>query len=108
MEVFRSQVHPDVLANEIMTFLIVADGDPEPVPLADIKNTLSISQSATSRNINFLGQHGANERAGQHLVMTTENPENRRAKLAILTPKGKSLKRQLENILENGRRYEAA
>lgn len=97
VEAFR-QLNKDILANEMLAFLIVAEKDG--ISMAELKDVLDLSQASASRNVNFLSQHGANEREGLKLVITTENPENRRMKLVHLTPKGKSFKRQIESLLD--------
>jgi DNA-binding MarR family transcriptional regulator len=103
IEAFR-QVNRDILANEILAFLVVAAHDKgdrsSGVPLSEIRHTLGLSNAATSRNVNFLSQHGANERDGAKLVIMIENPENRRERLVYLTPKGKAFKRQLETLID--------
>jgi DNA-binding MarR family transcriptional regulator len=101
IEAFR-QVNRDILANEMVAFLLVAerDRDGSGVPLSEIRDTLGLSTAATSRNVNFLSQHGANDREGAKLVMLVENPENRRQRNVYLTPKGKAFKKQLETLLD--------
>lgn len=97
IEAFR-QLNKDMLANEMMAFLLVAERNG--ISMTELQDVLDLSKAATSRNVNFLSQHGANSRDGLKLVITTENPENRRQKLVHLTPRGKALKRQIESLLD--------
>lgn len=96
VEAFRT-LYRDIMANEILTFLFVAQNDG--LQMSELEGMLGISQAAVSRNVNFLTKHGANARNGLELLQLVEDIENRRRRRIFLTPKGKALVRTLEGLI---------
>src|SRR4051812_48761823 len=85
IEVLR-KLDPEMPAQTAVTFLIVAQ---EPgIGMAELAERLGIAQSSTSRNVAYLSRWRAYEKPGHNLVEASENPQDRRAKVVDLTPKG--------------------
>jgi DNA-binding MarR family transcriptional regulator len=80
----------------IQIFLIVAqDG---PCTFSHIEDRLSLSNSAVSRTIQALGSVSRRGTQGFGLVTIERDPAEGRRYLALLTPRGRALYRQIEAL----------
>ena len=87
LEAFR-QHHRDMLVNEALVFLHVAENDG--MQMSDLQDALGISQAAVSRNVNFLSKHGANTRDDRVVVQPAvrRKPPSAHEDAAALRPQG--------------------
>ena len=97
LEVFR-QLDPEMQAQTMVTFLLVAESDPEPIPMSKLGELSGLAQSSVSRNIASLGAWSRHNRPGLKLVESKEDLFDRRRKLVSLTSSGRRLKEMLENL----------
>jgi len=97
IELFRS-LNPEMQAQMMMTFLLVAAKDPHPVQMATLGEKLAIAQSSVTRNVQALSGTNRQGTRGHGLLHTWVNPENRREKLVELTPHGRRILELLKSI----------
>ena len=83
-------------AHFIQIFLLVAQE--EPIKFLDIEERLGLSNSAVSRTIQALGAVSRKGTQGFGLVTVERDPEEGRRYVALLTPRGRALYRQIEAI----------
>ena len=81
-------IDSDIASQTMAVFLVVAMKGGEGISMQEVKDSLGIAQSSVSRNINLLCKTSRHMKAGHDLLMTYEDPMNRRQKLCRLTPKG--------------------
>lgn len=98
LEVFR-QLDPEMQAQTMITFLLVAMADPDPMPMADLARAAGLAQSSVSRNVSSLGAWSRHKRPGLKLLESTEDLMDRRRKVVSLTPSGRRLKETLESLI---------
>lgn len=99
IELFRS-LNPEMQAQMMLTFLLIASKDPRPVAMSDIGERLAIAQSSVTRNVQALSGTNRHGTRGYGLVHTWVNPENRRQKMVELTPHGRRIVELLKSIGE--------
>lgn len=80
----------------VQVFLVIAQR--QPCTLSEIEQALNLSNSAVSRTVHALGQEHRKGRPGFDLVTLEKDPAEGRRFIALLTPKGKALKRQLDAL----------
>jgi len=88
----------EIQAQTVQTFLAIAMSKKEKVPMADLMETLGVSQASCSRNVAFFTDWTRKKIKGPNLLASKEDPMERRRKLVYLTPKGKQFYNSLENI----------
>ena len=98
LELFR-QLDPEIQAQTMMTFLLVAVMDPDPISMSDLGDRIGLAQSSVSRNVSALGAWSRHKRPGLKLVEAHEDFMDRRKKLVNLTASGRRLKKTLEKLL---------
>tara|TARA_R100001129_G_C5319377_1_gene247236 strand:+ start:1444 stop:1797 length:354 start_codon:yes stop_codon:yes gene_type:complete len=81
-------IDSDMASQTIGVFLVVAMKGGEGISMQEVKESLGIAQSSVSRNINLLCKTSRHMREGHNLLITYEDPMNRRQKLCKLSPKG--------------------
>jgi DNA-binding MarR family transcriptional regulator len=89
--------NPELQVVSVQVLLEIAQR-PE-TPMADIEAATGLSQAAVSRNVAKLGAGISIKEPGAGLVEAYEDPEYRRRKLVKLTPRGKSVITELNNLL---------
>ena len=83
------ELYPDIPAATIQVFLAIAL---EPgISGKELLDRVGISQSAVSRHLSILGEHSWRGGEGLGLIEVIEDLEDRRNKIAFLTPKGRTL-----------------
>jgi DNA-binding MarR family transcriptional regulator len=85
--------------NVIITFLALADGEEQEV--RDLQKQLNIPYSNLNRALTTLGERHWSKKSTKHgleLVDQVVHPEDRRVRIAKLSPKGKLLVKQLEEL----------
>lgn len=67
----------------------------------ELPDSVGLSTSAVNRGLTYLGDHHWRDRskAGLKLVAQRVDPMDRRQRIAELTPRGRSIVKQLEEIL---------
>jgi len=93
IQAFRVLDPTHLPAHHIAVFLVVAQE--EPCTFALIEQRLGLSTSAVSRTIHALGDEHRKGRQGFRLVTVEKDPKEGRRFIAMLTPRGQALKRQL-------------
>jgi len=88
----------EIQAQTVQTFLAIAMSKKEKVPMADLLETIGVSQASCSRNVAFFTDWTRKKVKGPNLLASKEDPMERRRKLVYLTPKGKQFYNSLENI----------
>lgn len=86
IEEFR-RLDPEMQAQQMLTLLIVALREGEPVKV--IGGALGLSQAAASRNVSYWTDWHWRKRAGLDMIEAVEDKMERRRKLVTLKPKGK-------------------
>ena len=97
LELFR-QLDPEMQAQTMVTYLLVAETDPEPILMTELGKRSGLAQSSVSRNVAALGAWSRHRRPGLKLVEAHEDLMDRRQKLVSLTASGRRLKETLENL----------
>lgn len=91
-------IDPELPMSVLVCFLTVAETGRERVQVRDVQAKTGLSQSSLSRALTYLGdRHWKRDalKGGIELVAQYVDPEDRRARLVALTPKGESLVRAL-------------
>ena len=88
----------EIQAQTVQTFLAIAMNKKDKVPMANLSETLGVSQASCSRNVAFFTDWTRKKVKGPNLLASREDPMERRRKLVYLTPKGKQFYNSLENI----------
>lgn len=96
METLRA-IDPEMPAQTVLTFLLVAD-EPD-VTMRDLQTRLGLSSAATSRNVAALSKHHRLGKDGADVIEAYEDPTDRRYKRVRLTPKGTALTRRIAQII---------
>jgi len=86
-------------AQTMVTFLVVAERDPEPIHMGDLATRVGLAQSSVSRNVASLGAWSRHKRLGLKLLQCKEDLMDRRRKLVSLTPSGRRLKETLQALM---------
>lgn len=96
VQTFR-KMDSDLPPQYIETFLLVALH--EPITQTDLAARIGVSQSSTSRAVGVLGSYGRRvgdkQYPGLQLVMSMEDPTERRRKIVRLAPRGHALAKEL-------------
>ena len=100
IEAFR-QLDPKIQAQTVVTFLLVAEADPDPIPMRALAQRTGLAQSSVSRNVSALGAWSRHKRPGLKLLEAHEDIMDRRQKLVSLTASGRRLKKTLENLSDD-------
>ena len=96
VQVFRVLDPTHLPAHHIAVSLVVCQE--EPVTFSVIEERLALSTSAVSRTIHALGDEHRKGKPGFRLVTVERDPKEGRRFIAMLTPRGQALKRQLLNL----------
>lgn len=92
IEDFRA-LEPDAGLSMLSVLLAVADKEPDNpagVPMVDLRSQLGLPPASMSRNVAALTKDHRKGRPGHGLVVTTPDPNNRKAVLISLTPRGRA------------------
>jgi DNA-binding MarR family transcriptional regulator len=81
------EIDPEIQAQTLAVFLEVSQ-HPHGILQRDLEAAAGISQSSVSRNIALLSHTQRQGRPGYDLLVSFEDPAERRRKLVRLTPKG--------------------
>lgn len=101
LNVFK-QLDPEMPMSTMVVFLAIAmdAGEKQEVVTRDLIDELNLSPSAVNRAVTTLGeQHWSKKKDGLRLIEVRMNPEDKRLRLASLTPKGAQLMDTLEGLL---------
>jgi DNA-binding MarR family transcriptional regulator len=90
-------LHSEVQAQTVATFYAIA-ANPG-LSHTKLQETLGVAQSTVSRNVNYLSAEAKFGVKGLGLVLSQDNPRNRRQKLVTLTPKGQNFLNTLLALL---------
>lgn len=90
---------PEMPAQTLMTFLLVASTGANGVLQSELGPTLGITQAAVCRNVAFLGNFKGPGQPGHGLVDAEIVPENRRLRRITLTAKGKEFADRLGSAI---------
>lgn len=101
LEAFRL-LDPDLPIQYALSFLTIAQN--EGLSIRDLSERLGIAQSSASRNVAALSKWHSFGKEGHDLVQSEEDPRERRRKIVTLTPKGRSLARQLASLIDGSGR----
>lgn len=71
----------------------------EPLTLEELAVKVGMTPTTVSQHLRYLSHGYRSGRPGLDLVLTSENPDNRRRKIFTLTPKGRGLTANLGLIL---------
>ena len=104
LTLFRAQ-DPDLSMAVMVTFLTLhslqSKSETGEVPIKDLQKATGLSMSAANRALTYLGDRHwskSSSKGGLELVSQRVDAEDRRARLACITPKGVALLRTLEGI----------
>jgi DNA-binding MarR family transcriptional regulator len=97
IEVFRN-MDPEIHAQTVQTFLLVASKDPTPVKMTALGRALGIAQSSVTRNVQLLSHTNRYGKEGHDLLRSWVNPKNQREKFVELTSAGRRLVTVLQAI----------
>lgn len=100
IEEFR-KLNPEMPMQTAMTFVLIAEAGERGIEHRHLADRLGVAKASVSRNCALLGDYDARGRPGYELVYSVENPENRRAKIAYLTPKGRRLANTLFHLFSD-------
>lgn len=81
----------------VAVFLAVVQN--EGMTMKDMAKMLNISQSSCSRNVAYLAQYHRLNKPGLGLLVTQEDPMERRRKVVQLTRRGKSFVDKLNSMI---------
>lgn len=91
------ELDPDVPATQVTCFLWVALNEGR--TQVDLRQSLGLPSSTSSRSLAALSKVHRLGKPGLDLIEWVENPEDRRAKLLYLSPKGKALAEKIATTL---------
>jgi DNA-binding MarR family transcriptional regulator len=98
LEAFR-QLDPEMPAQTVLTFLTVATNPG--IGMSKLAEKLGIAMSSTSRNVFVLSRFKQGQTPGHDLISSEMDPDNRRAKILTLTPKGERFYAHLQRIMSH-------
>lgn len=84
----------------VATFFAVAAD--EGITMKLLGERLDMPQSSVSRNVSVLSKWGARHKPGLDLVVTEEDPAERRRKIVRLTPKGRRMVSEFTRSVKGG------
>ncbi|WP_339773307.1 hypothetical protein [uncultured Pseudosulfitobacter sp.] len=99
IEILR-RLDPELPMSVLVTFFTLADG--EPIEVRDLLQRVDLSSSALNRALTYLGDahwQRTSKKMGLGLVQQTISPEDRRVRIACLSPKGRAIIKQIEEVL---------
>lgn len=91
------QVYPDLTVAQLQVFLLVAI-DPG-ISQAQIEEKTGLRGGSVSRIVALLSQYGARDKEGLNLINVSQDPNDRRARLIEITPKGTQFIHQMMSLL---------
>ena len=94
------QIDPDMPLSVIVVLMAMADNEPQEA--RELQRKLGLSTSALGRALTTLGSEHWNRssnKGGYNLVQQHVSPEDRRVRIATLTPKGRALMSTIEELL---------
>lgn len=95
IEEFR-KIDPDMPLQTAACFLLIAQ---EPgISIMELSTRMGMAQSTASRNVAVLSEYQKGTKKGHGLVVSKEDPLERRRKLVTLSPKGRRVAESLEGI----------
>lgn len=97
LNVFR-QIDPEMPIQYVVSFLEIARH--EGLSVSDLASRMGMAQSSASRQLAALSKFRARLQPGHDLVAAHEDPMERRKKIIMLTPKGKVLLMQINDLME--------
>ena len=101
IDILRS-LDADIPISVIVTFLSLSDG--EEIEVRDLQQKVDISVSALNRALTYLGDSHwskSSKKGGLGLVVQRISPEDRRVRIAQLTPKGQRVINLIEGALSS-------
>ena len=96
LEVLR-RLDPDMPIQYVLSFLTVAQN--EGLSIRELSERLGIAQSSASRNVAALSRWRGTGKPGHGLVLSREDPRERRRKVVTLTAGGRALVEELGDLL---------
>lgn len=96
LEVLR-RLDPDMPIQYALSFLTVAQN--EGLSIRELSERLGIAQSSASRNVAALSRWRGPGKPGHDLVLSEEDPRERRRKVVTLTAEGRALVEELGDLL---------
>jgi DNA-binding MarR family transcriptional regulator len=91
-----TQHYPIMSVHTAMAFLLVCKE--EGVTVYDVKNRLSLEMSGATRSIALMTDRHRRGKQGLEFVYTKPDLEDRRVKRLYLTPKGRKVRAQIQQI----------
>lgn len=96
VEMFRD-MDAEIPLTTVGVFLVVVQN--EHMTMKDMAKILGISQASCSRNVAYLAQYHRLNKPGLNLLVTREDPEERRRKIVSLTQKGKRVVERMQSMV---------
>lgn len=93
---FRS-LDTDIQMSTAFVFLIIAQAGEEGITMTDIAKKADMGLSSVSRHVSALSKVNRHREEGFNLVVSHENPMERRQRIVTLTGKGKAF---INNLLK--------
>jgi|TARA_S200000501_G_C20400691_1_gene559088 DNA-binding MarR family transcriptional regulator len=97
IDLFR-HFYPEMQAQTMCIFLQIARVYPKELPMTELSNLVGITQASCSRNVALLSSWTRYRTKGPGLIVASEDPFERRAKLVKLTQRGHKLYKEIGGI----------
>ncbi|QBE66862.1 MarR family winged helix-turn-helix transcriptional regulator [Pseudoduganella lutea] len=95
LETFR-KLDPDMNMPMAMSFLVIAQNDG--ISVKEVAEKVDMGMASVSRYVALFGKPGTGEKKGLGLVVSVEDPMERRRKTISLTAKGREVIAKLQGL----------